>query len=118
MLYYIGFEGPEELGGGRGARGHEWDFRPILNLMECRLMKIEKITKKLNQSEEYNPKRIITYSLMNMRKIHIYFNQAKKWQIIVCLLMYFLFFPRSNLNLPVVHRKFVWYFFGTKGKSR
>ena len=92
MLYYIGFEGSEELGGGRGARGHDWGFRPILNLMECRLMKIEKITKKLNQSEEYNPKRIITYSLMNMRKIHIYFNQAKKWQIIVCLLTFY-FFP-------------------------
>ena len=71
MLYYIGFEGPEELGGG-GPGGTIRVF--VQSLMEFRLMKIENITKKLNQSELCNPKRMKTYSLMNMRQIHIFFN--------------------------------------------
>jgi hypothetical protein len=45
---------------------------------------------------------VLDYSLMNMRKIHIFFNQAKTWQLIVCLL---LFFPCSYLNLPLLHQK-------------
>ena len=71
MLYYIGFEGPEELGGG-GPGGTIGVFVP--SLMEFRLIKIENITKKLYQSESYNPKRMKTYSLMNMRQIHIFLN--------------------------------------------
>ena len=51
MLYYIGFEGPEELGGG-GPGGTIGVF--VSSLMKFRLIKIGNITKKLNQSELYN----------------------------------------------------------------
>ena len=37
------------------------------------------------------------YSLMNLGQLHILFNSAKTWHVIVC---WFLCFPRIYLNLP------------------
>ena len=44
-----------------------------------------------------------TYSLMNFRQIHIFFNWAQTWQLIVCLLLCFSPF------LPVFHQKLFYF---------
>ena len=44
----------------------------------------------------------VEYSLMNMRQLHILFNLAKTWHVIVC---WFLCFP---LNLPELNLKLFW----------
>ena len=47
-------------------------------------------------------KKLYEYSLINMRQLHILFNSAKRWHVIVCWFLWF------SPNLPELRKKLFW----------